>query len=68
MDKFFTQQICDRCGGSLQEGRIMSMFNTDCICLNCKEAEKKRENYTEAVNAEAEEVRKGNYNYKGIEG
>lgn len=36
MDKFFIQESCDRCGGSLTGGRIMSMFNTDCICLDCK--------------------------------
>lgn len=33
MDKFFTQKTCDRCGGSLENGRIMSMFNTECICM-----------------------------------
>lgn len=27
MDKFFTQKTCDRCGGSLEKGRIMSMLN-----------------------------------------
>jgi len=29
---------------------------------------KKRSNYEEAVKAEHEEIKKGNYNYKGIEG
>lgn len=33
MDKFFTQTTCDRCGGSLEAGRTMSMFNEDCICM-----------------------------------
>jgi hypothetical protein len=68
MDKFFSQEFCDRCGGSLDQGRIMSMLNTDCICLACKEKEKTRSDYEEAVKAEHEEIKKGNYNYKGIKG
>ena len=68
MDKFFTQKTCDRCGGSLEKGRIMSMYNQDCICLNCKEKEMKRSDYKDAVETEYEEVKKGNYNYKGIKG
>lgn len=68
MDRFFTQETCDRCGGSLKGGRIMSMYNEDCICLSCKEKEMKRKDYKEAVEAELEEIKKGNYNYKGIEG
>lgn len=68
MDKFFTQTHCDRCGGSLKGGRIMSMYNTDCLCLSCKNKELKRADYREAVKAEHEEIKKGNYNYKDIEG
>ena len=67
MDRFFTQQHCDRCNGSLKEGRIMSTFNTDCICLKCKEKEKQRDDYDFARDREAEEVKKGNYNFKGVE-
>lgn len=68
MDKFFTQKACDRCGGSLKDGRIMSMYNEDCICLRCKEKEKKCSDYKEVVEAEYEEVKKGNHNYRGIKG
>lgn len=68
MDRFFTQKTCDRCGGSLDGGRIMSMYSTECICLACKENEKARQDYRQAVQAELEEVRKGNLNYKGIKG
>lgn len=68
MDKFYTQKLCDRCNGSLEEGRIMSMYNSDCICLKCKEKEMKRSDYDKAVKADHDEIRKGNYNYKGIEG
>lgn len=67
MDKFFTQENCDRCGKSLKEGRTMSMFNTQCICMECKRKEMLRADYKEATDAEREEIEKGNYNYKGIE-
>lgn len=66
MDKFFTQTTCDRCGGSLKDGRIMSMFNEECICLKCKEEERKRADYKKAQDAEIAEVKKGNRNFKGI--
>ena len=68
MDKFFTQKHCDRYGGSLEGGRIMSMFNTDCICMVCSGKEKQDKDYEKAVRAEHEELKKGNYNYKGIKG
>ena len=66
MDKFFTQKNCDRCGGSLAAGRITSMYNEDCICMECKEKEAQRADYKEAVEADHAEIRKGNYNFKGI--
>lgn len=66
MDKFFTQKHCDRCGGSLQGGRTMSMFNEDCICMKCKDEETKRADYKKAVAADHAEIKKGNYNFKGI--
>jgi hypothetical protein len=34
--------------------------------MDCKEKEKENPRYKEAIRAEAEEVRKGNYNFKGI--
>jgi len=68
MDRFFTQKTCDRCGNSLVGGRIMSMYNTDCICLACKEKERERVDYQEAVQADLDEAKKGNMNYKGIKG
>jgi hypothetical protein len=66
MDKFFTQKYCDRCGKDLKHGRIMSMFNEDCICMKCKDKETRDKEYKKAVDAELQEVRKGNYNFKGI--
>lgn len=68
MDRFFIQATCDRCGEPLRGGRIMSMFNTDCICLKCKDKERLDPEYTKALQAERKQVQKGNYNYKGIRG
>lgn len=66
MDKFFTQTTCDRCGGSLKDGRIMSMFDESCICMNCKEKEKERSDYRIAADIDNAEIQKGNYNFHGI--
>lgn len=66
MDKFFTKKNCDRCGKDLQDGRIMSMFNEDCICMKCKDEETKHKDYNKARDREIEEVRKKNYTFKGI--
>jgi hypothetical protein len=44
----------------------MSMFNEDCICMACKDTETKKDNYAEAVQADHEEIKKGNYNFGGI--
>ena len=68
MDSFFTQRLCDRCGDSLNGGRIMSMFNTDCICMKCKVEEERDPEYQKAREFEREQVQKGNYNYKGMRG
>lgn len=65
-DTFFTQTTCDRCGGSLQSGRTMSMYSTECICIECKKKERKRDDYGQASRAELEQVKVGNFNYRGI--
>jgi hypothetical protein len=44
----------------------MSMFNTDCICMKCKENERKRPDYGSARDAEMDAVRSGNMNFCGI--
>jgi hypothetical protein len=67
-DRFFAQKHCDRCGGSLENGRILSRLNTDCLCMMCSEKEKLDKDYDRAVQAEHEEIKKGNYNYKGLKG
>ena len=68
MDRFFTQKRCDRCGGDLKNGRTMSAFSTDCICIDCSDIEKLDKDYKKAVETEHEQIRKGNYNFKGIRG
>ena len=66
MDKFFTQTTCDRCHKSLAGGRVMSMFNEDCICMSCKEKEMARPDYKQAVEADITAIKNGNYNFIGI--
>ena len=65
MDRFFSQKNCDRCGKPLTDGRIMSMYNTDCLCMECKRKETERADKT-ACAADAEAIKRGDYNYKGI--
>lgn len=66
MDRFFTQTHCDRCGGSLDGGKIMSRFDTSCICMDCYEKEQKMPEYREAAEAELAALRHGNRNFPGI--
>ena len=66
MDKFFSQKMCDRCGKKLTDGRMMSMFNTDCICLECKQNEMRMEEYAVACKAENAAVKCGETNFRGI--
>ena len=44
----------------------MSMFNSDVLCFDCKEAETKHPAYKAACDAENEAVKAGNYNFPGI--
>jgi len=66
MDRFFTQRKCERCHKDLNGARTMSMFNTQCICMKCADAETKRADYKEAQDADAAQIKKGNLNFKGI--
>ena len=65
-DHFFDAKRCDRCGADLSGGRIMSMFNTQVICMDCSEKERQREDYRQAVEADHEAIRRGDYNFPGI--
>lgn len=44
----------------------MSMFNTQTICMDCKDSERKDPRYKEAQEAELAAVKAGNYNFPGI--
>lgn len=66
MDIFFMQTNCDRCGGSLENGRTMSMYNEDCICMKCKQEELKRPDYEDALLAVRQAELNGDRNFKGI--
>jgi hypothetical protein len=57
---------CERCSNSEPKAITCSYFNTQMICMKCKEKEKKHERYDEAKAVESEEVRNGNYNFEGI--
>lgn len=56
---------CDRCGESTNNMTTMSMFNEDIICMDCKDKEKKDPEYGAASEAEREQLKSGNKNYKG---
>ena len=58
---------CNRCGASFaNRAHTMSFFNTDMICMNCVQKERKHSRYKEAHDTECEAVRRGNYNFPGI--
>lgn len=56
---------CDRCHKPTR-GYIMSMFNTQEICMECKAAEEKDPRYEEARRREMEACKRGDFNFKGI--
>jgi len=56
---------CQRCFKETN-GHIMSMFNMQLICFDCKDAEAKRDDYAKARDAEHEAVKAGDRNYEGI--
>jgi hypothetical protein len=39
MDRFFTQEKCDRCYADLKNGRTMSWFTEQTICMDCSSKE-----------------------------
>jgi len=57
--------ICDRCGKE-SLASTGSWFTTEQICLSCSSAEKEHPDYEKARAAEAEAVRRGDYNFPGI--
>ena len=56
---------CERCGKETSTF-IMSMFNTQMICLECEKKERQRPDFEKAREREEQEVKQGNLNFKGI--
>jgi len=56
---------CERCYAT-DVSLTMSKFNTEMICYDCEKEEKAHDKYEEAVKAEEEAVKRGNYNFPGI--
>jgi hypothetical protein len=57
---------CQRCNNPTNNVTTMSMFNTQIICIPCKEIERKHPLYNNASMAEMDEIKKGNFNFEGI--
>lgn len=57
---------CIRCGNENPKSTIMSKFNFDIICSDCKERETKHPRYAEADKAEVDACLAGNMNFAGI--
>jgi hypothetical protein len=58
---------CNRCGASFaNRAHTMSFFNTDMICMDCVQKERKHPRYKEAHDTECEALRRGDYNFPGI--
>jgi hypothetical protein len=56
---------CNRCGKETNV-HIMSMFNTEEICMDCKAAEELRPDYKDAVKTDEQAIRRGDYNFPGM--
>jgi len=59
------REKCDRCSGT-EKAFTMSFFNTDWICEDCDEKEKKHPDYPKAKEAELKAIKQGNFNFEGI--
>lgn len=56
---------CDRCHEETKI-TIMSKFNRDTLCVECKEDEMKAPGYAAAATAELQACKDGNYNFPGV--
>lgn len=58
---------CERCGADLSKiGSIVSKFNLDTICMDCKALERAHPDYAKADAAEVAAVQCGEMNFPGI--
>lgn len=60
------RENCERCGQPTGGTTTMSIFNEDVICMSCKTEEKNDPDYEAASRAEAQAVRNGDHNFKGV--
>ena len=60
------RENCERCGQPTGGTTTMSIFNEDVICMSCKKEEKNDPDYEAASRAEAQAVRNGDLNFKGV--
>ena len=58
------RQQCDRCHQPTL-GTIMSVFNVERLCLDCKEAEKLHPEYAQAAAAHDAAVKNGDFLFRG---
>lgn len=56
---------CQRCGKESSVW-ILSMFNDEAICLECKEKETKHPRYEEARKADVDATNRGERNFPGV--
>lgn len=56
---------CDRCGYETN-AFTGSYFNTETICLRCRDLEEQHPKFEEARQAELAAVEQGDYNFRGI--
>ena len=57
---------CQRCGDTPLGIHTMSRFNTDWLCMPCRELEMQHSDYDRADKAETAAVRAGDYNFPGV--
>jgi len=56
---------CPRCR-RFTDVTLMSTFNTDLLCLDCKDREERHPDYEAARKAEAEAARRGVFDFPGV--
>ena len=65
-DKLLSATKCDRCGGPLNGGRVLSVFSGKVLCLDCKRKECKHPDYQKACDAAHAALNRGDIDFPGI--
>lgn len=63
---FNSRKTCERCHEPFNNGKIVSIFNLQCICMICKEVEKTHPLYKKAVEVDKYFARKGTVYFGGM--